>query len=389
MSASKSWGNRLYRGEVSYDFIGKQKRWYTISGVLLLVSVLSLLVFGLKFSLDFRGGSQFRVKSDTAAVETVRSHVGAIVKDPTVQSETVLGHRYVVVKTTPLTTEQQTTVRNAIAKDAGAQANDVSPTLISGSWGHEITQKAITGLVIFVALVLLYLAIFYEWKMALSGIVALIHDLVITAGIYALVGFEVSPATVIGFLTILGYSLYDTVVVFDKVRENTKGLGSTKTDQTFTQAANLAVNQTLIRSLNTSLIALIPVASLLFAGTLVGGAGVLQDLALALLVGIAVGTYSSIFIATPLLADLKEREPEMRVLKRKAAGAQAKAAARAERTVPVQERVPGAFGDQGDILGDELEGVSEAAQPGRDAPRGPRNQPVRDRGRNRPSGKRR
>ncbi|OLE27099.1 MAG: protein-export membrane protein SecF [Catenulispora sp. 13_1_20CM_3_70_7] len=266
MSASKSWGNRLYRGEVSYDFIGKQKRWYTISGVLLLVSVLSLLVFGLKFSLEFRGGSQFRVKSDTASVETIRSHVAATSKAPTVQSETVLGHRYVVVKTTPLTPDQQTSVRNVIAKDAGVQPNDVSPTLISGSWGHEITQKAITGLIIFVALVLLYLAIFYEWKMALSGIIALVHDLVITAGIYALVGFEVSPATVIGFLTILGYSLYDTVVVFDKVRENTKGLGSTKTDQTFTQAANLAVNQTLIRSLNTSLIALIPVASLLFAG---------------------------------------------------------------------------------------------------------------------------
>ncbi|MBW8802700.1 MAG: protein translocase subunit SecF [Catenulisporales bacterium] len=391
MSASKSWGNRLYRGEVSYDFIGKQKRWYTISGVLLLVSVLSLLVFGLKFSLEFRGGSQFRVKSDTASVETIRSHVAATSKAPTVQSETVLGHRYVVVKTTPLTPDQQTSVRNVIAKDAGVQPNDVSPTLISGSWGHEITQKAITGLIIFVALVLLYLAIFYEWKMALSGIIALVHDLVITAGIYALVGFEVSPATVIGFLTILGYSLYDTVVVFDKVRENTKGLGSTKTDQTFTQAANLAVNQTLIRSLNTSLIALIPVASLLFAGTLVGGAGVLQDLALALLVGIAVGTYSSIFIATPLLADLKEREPDMRTLKRKASGAQAKAAARAERTVPVQERVPGGRADGGGgVLDDEIDSVGEPVQPGRDLPRGPRNQPVRgDRGRNRPSGKRR
>ena len=389
MSASNSWGNRLYRGEVSYDFIGKQKRWYTISGALLLISALSMLVFGLNFTLDFRGGSQFDIVSPTASTETIQKSVSSIVKDPTVQTSTDTQGRHIVIKTTPLSTDQLQKVRQAIASDAGKtkDPNAVTVTLVSGSWGHEITQKAITGLVVFVALVMLYLAVFYEWKMALSGIIALIHDLVITAGIYALIGFEVSPATVIGFLTILGYSLYDTVVVFDKVRENTKGLGTTKTDLSYTQSANLAVNQTLIRSLNTSLIALIPVAALLFAGTVVsGGAGVLQDLALALLVGIAVGTYSSIFIATPLLADLKEREPEMRALKRKASGAQAKAAARAERNaVPTQDR-----------LGEEYPGDPEdfeaaaAGEQTRDVPRGPRNQPVRgDRGRNRPSGKRR
>jgi preprotein translocase subunit SecF len=387
MSASKSWGNRLYRGEVSYDFIGKQKRWYTISGALLLISVVSLVVFGLNFTLDFRGGSQFDIKSATASTQTIQDHVGSIVKDPTVQTSQSSDGRHVIVKTTPLNPDQLQKVRQSIATDSGVKdPNAVTVTLVSGSWGHEITQKAIEGLIVFVALVVLYLAIFYEWKMAISGIIALVHDLVITAGIYALIGFEVSPATVIGFLTILGYSLYDTVVVFDKVRENTKGLGTTKTDQSYTQAANLAVNQTLIRSLNTSLIALIPVASLLFAGTVVsGGAGVLQDLALALLVGIAVGTYSSIFIATPLLADLKEREPEMRTLKRKATGSQAKAAARAERNaVPAQDRLEEYPGDPEDF---EAAGAGEAA---RDVPRGPRNQPVRgDRGRNRPSGKRR
>ncbi|NUP48657.1 MAG: protein translocase subunit SecF [Catenulispora sp.] len=393
MSASKSWGNRLYRGEVSYDFIGKQKRWYTISGALLLISAVALLVLGLNFSLDFRGGSQFDVKSTTASTESIKDGVAAIVKDPSVQtSNSAKDGRHIVVKTTPLNADEQDKVRTVVAQHAGdgVKPTDVSVTAVSGSWGHEITDKAITGLIIFVALVMLYLAVFYEWKMALSGIIALAHDLVITAGIYALVGFEVSPATVIGFLTILGYSLYDTVVVFDKVRENTKGLGTAKTDQSYTQAANLAVNQTLIRSLNTSLIALIPVAALLLAGTTVsGGAGVLQDLALALLVGIAVGTYSSIFIATPLLADLKEREPEMRVLRRKSAGAQAKAAAKAERTVPVQDRVPGAFLDgEGDGDGEELADVPQTTP--RDLPRGPRNQPVRgDRGRNRPSGKRR
>ena len=388
MSASNSWGNRLYRGEVSYDFIGKQKRWYTISGALLLISVVSLVVLGLNFTLDFRGGSQFDVRSSTASTSTVQDHVGAIVKDPSVYTSTSSDGRHVIVKTTPLSADQRDKVRQVIAADAGVKddTGKVTVTSVSGSWGHEITDKAITGLIIFVALVMLYLAVFYEWKMALSGIIALIHDLVITAGIYALVGFEVSPATVIGFLTILGYSLYDTVVVFDKVRENTKGLGSAKTDQSYTQAANLAVNQTLIRSLNTSLIALIPVAALLFAGTVVsGGAGVLQDLALALLVGIAVGTYSSIFIATPLLADLKEREPEMRTLKRKATGSQAKAAARAERSaVPSQDRLEEYPGDPEDF---EAAAAGEAV---RDTPRGPRNQPVRgDRGRNRPSGKRR
>jgi preprotein translocase subunit SecF len=388
MSASNSWGNRLYRGEVSYDFIGKQKRWYTISGALLLISAVSLMVFGLNFTLDFRGGSQFDIVSPTASVQTIQDHVGAIVSAPTVQTSTDSGGRHIIVKTTPLSPDQLDKVRQAIAADAGKKSdpNAVTVTLVSGSWGHEITQKAIEGLVVFVALVVLYLAIFYEWKMAISGIIALVHDLVITAGIYALIGFEVSPATVIGFLTILGYSLYDTVVVFDKVRENTKGLGTTKTEQSYTQAANLAVNQTLIRSLNTSLIALIPVASLLFAGTVVsGGAGVLQDLALALLVGIAVGTYSSIFIATPLLADLKEREPEMRTLKRKATGSQAKAAARAERNaVPAQDRLEEYPGDPEDFE------AAGAGEPARDTPRGPRNQPVRgDRGRNRPSGKRR
>jgi len=378
MSAStSSWGNRLYRGELSYDFIGKQKRWYTISGALLLISVLSLGIFGLNFSQDFRGGAQFNVKSATLTTDEAKTAVGDIVKDPTVQTQTTLGERHIVVKTTPLSVDDQAKIRAVLAKDAKVDANTVTVQAVSGSWGKQITNKAVTGLIVFVILVMAYLAIFYEWKMALSAIVALLHDLVITAGIYALVGFEVSPATVIGFLTILGYSLYDTVVVFDKVRENTKGLGTTKTDQSYTQAANLAVNQTLIRSLNTSLIALLPVAALLFAGILAGGAGVLQDLALALLVGIAVGTYSSIFIATPLLADLKEREPDMRQAKRRASKAQADAAARAER-VPLQD--------------DRLSTVPSTGEADRaDVPRGPRNQPVRDRdrNRNRPSGKKR
>jgi preprotein translocase subunit SecF len=382
--SSNSWGNRLYNGDVSYDFVGKQKRWYAISGAILLVSVISLLTLGLKFSLDFRGGSQFTVPTNSVTSQQAQTTTSAFVKDPTAQVQTGIGGRKIVVKTSPLDQPTQAKVREALAKDAGlADTTKVQVDSVSGSWGKEITNKAVQGLVIFVVLVMIYLAIFYEWKMALAAIVALAHDLVITVGVYSLVGFEVSPATVIGFLTILGYSLYDTVVVFDKVKENTKDIGQAgRVSLTFSQAANLAVNQTLIRSLNTSLIALLPVASLLFAGVLVGGAGVLQDLALALLVGIAAGTYSSIFIATPLFADLKEREPDMRELAKKARKSQADA--RGDR-VPVQDRIP-AGGAGGRVVETE-NGASRASVS--DVPRGPRNQPVRDRGRNRPSGKKR
>jgi preprotein translocase subunit SecF len=374
-----SWGSRLYRGEVSYDFIGNQKRWYMISGSLLAVAVISLLTLSLNFSLDFRGGSQFTVVSPTLSAQQANSTVTSFVKDPTVQTQTSLQGREVVVKTTPLTPTVQISIQNALAKEAGIKdPSAINVQTVSGSWGKDITNKAITGLIVFVILVMLYMAIFYEWKMAVAALVALVHDLVITAGIYALSGFQVSPATVIGFLTILGYSLYDTVVVFDKVKENTKGIGAVgKVGVSYTQAANLAVNQTLIRSLNTSLIAMMPVAALLFSGFLSGGAGVLQDLALALLVGIAVGTYSSIFIATPLMVDMKEREPDMRVLARKAAKS---GAAVAER-VPTQERVAAS------VTVVDSDGPKSSAVA--DGPRGPRNQPVRDRTKNRPSGKKR
>jgi preprotein translocase subunit SecF len=386
-SATKktSWGNRLHRGEVSYDFIGNQKRWYTLSGALIVISIISLLTLGLKFSLDFTGGSQFSVKSSSMSIEQARSAVASAapgVKDPTIiiQYGGITG-RQVVVKTTTITNDVSTKIKNELGKDAGVAPDTIAVSSVSGSWGGEITNKAVTGLIIFMILVSLYLAIFYEWKMAVAGLIALVHDLVITAGIYSLVGFEVSPATVIGFLTILGYSLYDTVVVFDKVKENTTGLGTTRKDLTYTQAANLAVNQTLIRSLNTSLIALMPVAALLFAGLMTGGAGVLQDLALALLVGIAVGTYSSIFIATPLLADMKEREPDMRTLARRVGKAQAEGRTADVRGVPTQDRIPAGF------TVTEVDADNPAAAT---TSRGPRNQPVRgDRARNRPSGKKR
>jgi preprotein translocase subunit SecF len=191
--------------------------------------------------------------------------------------------------------------------------DSIDSQIIGPSWGAEITRKALYGLFGFLIVVMLYLAMAFESKMAIAAIIAVIHDVFITVGIYALVGFEVTPATVIGFLTILGYSLYDTVVVFDKVRENTRGIASSG-KSTYSQAANLAVNQTLVRSFNTSFIALLPVGSILFVGAGLLGAGTLKDLSLALFIGLATGTYSSIFIATPILAALREREPAMQAL---------------------------------------------------------------------------
>jgi preprotein translocase subunit SecF len=258
-------------------------------------------------------------------VSEVRDVVsGAGVADPIVQS---IGENQIRVESAPLSPEEVAKVTTALETKLGVPSDQLSPSSVGSTWGKQITDKALQGLLIFLALVAVYLAIRFEWKMAVAALAALLHDIIITAGIYALVGFEVSPATVIGFLTILGYSLYDTVVVFDKVRENTHGLvGSSR--MTYSQAANLAVNQTLVRSINTSIVALLPVASLLFVGAGLLGAGSLKDLALVLFIGIIIGTYSSIFIATPLAADLKEREPAMRALAKRVANRQGRAAER-------------------------------------------------------------
>ena len=381
-SAHNSWGSRLYRGDVSYDIVGNQKRWYLISGVLALVSVFALVGIGLNFSLDFRGGSQYTVPSPSmtiAQAKDVIAQAAPDVKNPVITVQTTAKERDIIVKTTPIDAATSIKIQDGLAKAAGTTEQKVTVLSVSGSWGKQISDKAIQGLIIFVILVMIYLAIFFEWKMAIAAMVSLVHDILITVGIYALVGFEVSPATVVGILTILGYSLYDTVVVFDKVKENTKNLGQAgRNSVTYTQAANLAVNQTLVRSLNTSFVALLPVAALLFAGFVVGGAGVLQDLALALFVGIAVGTYSSITIATPVLADLKERETDLRNLAKKVEKNRADAGPAGLSSV--QDRNPDAFNSEDDLSDD----VSALA-----APRGPRNQPVRDKNRSRPSGKKR
>ena len=322
MSRLGSIGGRLYRGEVSFDFVGRQRLWYTISGLIMLISIAAVIFRGLTFSVDFKGGSVFEFPaSSSSSISQVRSTVGAAGggSDAIVQHVTPLnGSAKWQVQTRPLTISQQNHVQDAISGTLHVPQKNISVTFVGPSWGTQISQKALQALIAFLIVIVIYLTIAFEWKMATAALIALVHDLVIATGVYALAGFQVSPATVIGLLTILGYSLYDTVVVFDKVRENTAGLlGSARS--TYSQAANLALNQTLVRSINTSIIALLPVAAILFIGAGLLGAGELKDLALVLFVGMLSGTYSSIFIATPVLADLKEREPQYKALAKRVA----------------------------------------------------------------------
>ena len=307
-------GSRLYRGEVSVNFVGRKRTWYSISGAILLISVVALLTRGLNFSVDFKGGAVFQFTAPAASQAQVTTAVtdagvaGAIVQ----QLSGKLGNSW-QVQTRTLSNTETNNVQSSLISHLHLNAAKISTQFVGPSWGSQISGKALEALIAFLIVIVIYLTIAFEWKMAVAAFVALIHDLVIATGVYALTGFQVSPATIIGLLTILGYSLYDTVVVFDKVRENTAGLLS-GARSSYSQAANLALNQTLVRSINTSLIALLPVAAILFVGGGLLGAGELKDLALVLFVGMLSGTYSSIFIATPVLADLKEREPQYQAL---------------------------------------------------------------------------
>jgi preprotein translocase subunit SecF len=321
MSRLGNVGGRLYRGEVSFDFVGRQKLWYTISGLILLLSLVGVFGRGLNFTVDFKGGSVITIPASSvssisrvqSALSTTGDGQGAIVQHVGSGSSATWQ-----VQTGKLDYSQGLKVQSELAKELGVSQSKISVNFVGASWGSQISQKALQALIAFLIVIVIYLSIAFEWRMAVAALVALAHDIVITVGIYALAGFSVSPATVIGLLTILGYSLYDTVVVFDKVRENTAGLlGSARS--TYSQAANLALNQTLVRSINTSVIALLPVAAILFIGGGILGAGELNDLALVLFVGMLSGTYSSIFIATPVLADLKERDPQYKALARRVA----------------------------------------------------------------------
>jgi preprotein translocase subunit SecF len=364
----------LYSGDVSFDFVGRRKVWYIVSTVLLVISIGAIAVNGLKWGVEFSGGAVFTLKSETCTVETARDAVGAEVPsgDPIVTELNGQSGRQVRVQTVDLTPAETGAVSKAFAEACNDPVVDVSTQVIGPSWGEQITKKALTGLVVFLILIVFYLSITFEWRMAVAALVALFHDVFITIGIYALVGFEVTPATVIGVLTILGYSLYDTVVVFDKVKENTRSVQDT-IRMTYSEAANLAVNQTLVRSINTSIVGLLPVASLLFVGAYVLGAGTLKDLALALFVGIGVGTYSSIFVATPVLAQLKEREPAMQALAKRV---QARRAGGREGGASASAASAAGSTDGADAqLTTGTTATKTATKP--PASRGPRNQPKR------------
>jgi preprotein translocase subunit SecF len=425
MSLLGNFGSRLYRGEVSFDFVGRQKLWYMISGVILLLSLIGLFGRGLNFTVDFKGGSVITLPASSAssigqvqsAVASTGDGEGAIVQHVGSGSSATWQ-----VQTGKLNYNQGLQVQSTLARDLSIPQSKISVNFVGASWGSQISQKALQALIAFLIVIVIYLSIAFEWRMAVAALIALVHDIVITVGVYALAGFPVSPATVIGLLTILGYSLYDTVVVFDKVRENTAGLlGSARS--TYSQAANLALNQTLVRSINTSIIALLPVAAILFIGGGLLGAGELNDLALVLFIGMLSGTYSSICIATPVLADLKERDPQYKALAKRVAqrasgsraarragakagrpavagsGASAAGAAAAGSATVLDDDtddtdvpdvdVPGQDAEAGDaVAGEDRVPAGRAARPAPGGRPGPRQQPRRNTSaKRRPGGK--
>ncbi|MFB7516625.1 protein translocase subunit SecF [Streptomyces sp. NPDC056144] len=327
MSKLGDLGARLHRGEVGYDFIGNRKIWYSISILITITAIVALAVRGLNMGIEFQGGAVFTTpKTDVSVSQAQEYAEEASGHDAIVQQ---LGNGSLRIQVGGLDTAQSDQVRSELAEDLNVPEDKIAAELVGPSWGEQIANKAWTGLGVFMILVVIYLAIAFEWRMAVAALIALIHDLTITVGIYSLVGFEVTVGTVIGLLTILGYSLYDTVVVFDSLKEQTKDI-TKQTRFTYSELANRSINGTLVRSINTTVVALLPVAGLLFIGGGVLGAGMLNDISLSLFVGLAAGAYSSIFIATPLVADLKEREPAIKALKKRVLAKRASAAAKGE-----------------------------------------------------------
>jgi preprotein translocase subunit SecF len=321
---------RLYHGETDFNIVGRRRLWFTISLLAVLIGLVSLLTRGLHLGIDFEGGAVWEVPTEDVSVSEARDVVeplgleGATIQTLRTQTEEGEDQRYVRVESEPVSRAESDEVTAALAEVAGTEVGQVSLDSVGASWGREISEKAIRALVVFLVLVTLYIAVRFETKMAIPTLVALIHDVLVTVGVYSLTQFEVTPATVIAMLTILGYSIYDGIVVFDKVDENTRMVSSTG-GMSYSGMVNLSLNQALMRSLNTSITALIPVGSLLIVGAWIMGATPLQEFALALLVGLFCGAYSSPFIASPLLAVLKEREPRYRDIKRRVEAREAKA----------------------------------------------------------------
>lgn len=403
MSKLSSWGNDLYTGKTSYAFVQRRKIWYVAAAVLILVSVVGVFGRGINFGIEFRGGTEFRtVGVAEAQMENYESRATDAVAEAAPEAVTItattIGDSTVRVQTGALDPAVAEDVRDDLAAEFQVPVEDVASNLIGPTWGQTVTNNAIIALIVFTLLIAVVLGLYFRtWKMAFAALAAQFHDVAFTVGIYALLGIEVSPASVIGFLTILGYSIYDTIVVFDKVRENTDHTFQTQR-LTYGEAANLAVNQTLVRSITTSIVALLPVGAIMLMGIFVLGPGTLLDLSVALFIGIAVGAFSSVFIATPLLVHMREGEPEIKefdrkVLKRRADKGLGNPMGFAEAEVAEAEAAGETEDDDIDSDGagepaaagarSTSAGTGEAATSGRQlhpyAQRGPRNQPKRKR----------
>mgnify|MGYP001594505415 CR=1 FL=1 len=311
MLSMNEFGNRLYAGKISFPFVAKRRLWFLIAILLVVGSALVPLLRPIQFSIEFTGGSQFTVQAPATTDQTVATDAVRSVVPGATTKVVIVGGTDVRVQTDQMTADETQQVVTALADAYGVEAAEVASSFIGPAWGENVTRQSLWGLAIFLALTFLILAIYFRtWKMSAAAIVGLLDVLVITVGVYALAGFEISPAAVIGFLTILAYSLYDTTVVFDKIRENTTEDGD-QTTRTFGESVNLAVNQTLVRSINTSVVAALPVGAILFIGAFWLGAETLTDISLSIFVGIIVATYSTLFVAAPLYSLFREKEPAL------------------------------------------------------------------------------
>jgi preprotein translocase subunit SecF len=399
--ARKGLADRLYRGEANIGIVPRRKTWFLVAGILVLIAIGSFVFRNFELGIEFSGGTQFILPASVGTQAEAQSAVSKAIDSAGVPPGTKVSNAQQVgngatatytVRTSSLSQPQSEAVKAALVADTKVPAAKISDNRVSAAWGSQVTRQALLGLGIFLVLVLGYLVVRFEWRMAVAAVSSLLLDLVLTAGVYSLVGFEVTPSTVIGFLTILGFSLYDVVVVFDKVQENTRGItaGSVRT---YSEATNLAVNQTLMRSINTGLVALLPVGGLLFIGAGLLGAGTLKDLGLVLFVGMGLGVLSSIMFAAPLLTALKDQEPKIkshnaRVLSRRSAARSGDVAPRGERKrTPTAAGAKAASAPAEVVPDDDAALASTAPRPG-SRPTGKRNtnRGGRPGGGNRPSG---
>ncbi|MDG4798549.1 protein translocase subunit SecF [Micromonospora sp. WMMD1082] len=308
---------RLYRGEAGLNIVGRRRAWFTIAAVLVVIALSSVIFRGFSLGIEFAGGNSFQIPTSVGTMEQAEARADEALTSAGGGAHVVTAQRvgggggeFYELRTTELGAEQAEAVRIEMGRLFNIDPAEIASNRVSEAWGSQVTNRALLGLVIFLALVTVYLVLRFEWQMAVGAIFSLVSNLILTAGIYSIVGFEVTPSTIIGFLTILGFAMYDVVVVFDKVQENTRGI-TANNNQTYGEAANLAVNQSLMRSINTSVVALLPVGGILFIGAGLLGAGTLKDLGLVLFVGMAMAFVTSITLATPLLVVLKNRDPRI------------------------------------------------------------------------------